>query len=90
MIEMERERFLYSVKMYIQKDPEAAAYVSDSVAAGLQHTLKEAREHAADMEVALSVLAAHRYKGKDALVKSKLNKWKGKTFLNWDWLTSKA
>jgi hypothetical protein len=38
------------------------------------------------MEVALSVLAAKRYKGADEIVKGKLRKWHGKTSLKWDWL----
>jgi hypothetical protein len=87
-MEMEREKFLQGVKSYIEKDPEAAAFVANYVQAGLRESLREARERAADMETALAVLAAPRYRGKDALVKSKLKKWKGKTSLEWSWLTT--
>jgi hypothetical protein len=83
---MRREEFLNGVQRYIETDPEAAAYVADFVQAGLQKSLDEAREMAADMEVALSVLALKRYKGKDDIVKQKLSKWDGKTSLCWDWL----
>lgn len=84
--EMERSIFLEGVRRYIERDPDAAAYVADFVQAGLRAKLNEAYERAADMEVALAVLATKRYKGADALVLSKLEKWEGKTALSWDWL----
>lgn len=88
--EMGRAQFLDYVRRYIEQDPEAAAYVADHAQAGLRAALNKAYERAADMEVALSVLATKRYKGADALVKQKLEKWKGKTALRWDWLTHNA
>lgn len=88
--EIERAQFLDYVRRYIEKDPEAAAYVADHAQAGLRSALNKAYERAADMEVALSALAAKRYKGADALVKQKLEKWEGKTSLRWDWLTHNA
>lgn len=88
--EARRAAFLDGVRQYIQTDPEAAAHVSDFVQAGLRSALREANERAADMEVALSALAAKRFKGADALVRDKLGKWEGKTALRWDWLTHNA
>lgn len=85
--EYERAAFLEGVRRYIEKDPEAAAHVADYVQAGLRAKLQQTLERAADMEVALSALATKRYKGADALVRSKLQKWEGKTSLRWDWLT---
>lgn len=85
--EMERQRFLAYVRNYIEQDPEAAAFVADHAQAGLRAALSKAYERAADMEVALSVLATKRYKGADDLVRQKLEKWEGKTALRWDWLT---
>lgn len=87
--ELERAQFLAYVRNYIEKDPEAAAHVADYVQEGIRAKLQQTMERAADMEVALSVLAAKRYKGADALVISKLKKWEGKTALLWDWLTKK-
>lgn len=81
---MNRGEFLELVQVYIKSDPEAAAYISDQVAAGLAASRKEALERAADMEVALSVMIAHRYKGRESLVLQKLQKWKDKSALNWD------
>jgi hypothetical protein len=81
---VQREQFLTLVRDYIKSDPEAAAYVSDNVAAGLNESRKEAMERAADMEVALSVMIAQRYKGREALVLGKLRKWNGKSSLRWD------
>lgn len=85
--EINREQFLYYVRQYIETDPETAAHVADYVQAGLRAALAKAYERAADMEVALCVIAAKRYRGADDLVKQKLEKWEGKTSLNWDWLT---
>ena len=51
----DRALFLEGVRRYIQGDPEAAAYVSDSVQAGLSAALDEARTRASDMEVTLAV-----------------------------------
>ena len=81
---MQRNEFLEIVRNYIGKDPEAAAYVSDSVAAGLNASRKQVLERAADMEVALSVMIAQRYKGREALVLSTLRKWNGHSALRWD------
>ena len=81
---MQRDQFLELVESYIKSDPEAAAYVSDYVAQGLNASRKEALERAADMEVALSVMIAQRYKGRGALVLEKLRKWNGKSALRWD------
>lgn len=85
--EMERAQFFDYVRQYIEKDPDAAAHVAGYAQAGLRAKLQQTMERAADMEVALSVLATKRYKGADALVKQKLEKWEGKTALRWDWLT---
>ena len=81
---MQRDQFLAMMESYIKSDPEAAAYVSGYVARGLNESRKEALERAADMEVALSVMIAHRYKGRETLVLEKLRKWNGKSALRWD------
>ena len=81
---MTRDQFLLFVQTYIKGDPEAAAYIPDAVAAGLNESRKQALERAADMEVALSVMIATRYKGREELVLSKLRKWHGKSSLRWD------
>jgi len=81
---MNRNEFLQFVEQYIQKDPEAAAFVSDRVAHGISSSRLEALERAADMEVALAVSIAKRYKGREELVLSKLKKWNGKSALRWD------
>lgn len=89
-IEMNRASFLTFVRQYVESDPEAAAHIGDAAQAGLRLALNKAYERAADMEVALSVLATKRYKGADAVVRDKLAKWEGKTALRWDWLTHNA
>ena len=81
---MQRDQFLVMVESYIKSDPEAAAYVSDYVARGLNASRKEALERAADMECALAVMIAQRYKGREALVLEKLRKWNGNSSIRWD------
>lgn len=76
--------FLYGVKNYIKDNPQVAAYVSDFVAKGIEETLKENLERAADMEVALAVAIEKRYKGREDLILSKLYKWKDKAAIRWD------
>ena len=81
--------FLAAVENYITRNPDAAAYVSDFVSAGLQTALASAHERAADMEVALSVQLAKRYPAiaRQELTRDKLKKWEGKTALAWNWFT---
>lgn len=82
----DRALFLEGVRRYIQFDPEAAAYVSDSVQAGLSGALDEARTRAADMEVALAVSLSRRVSQKDnEIIRQKLAKWVGKSSLEWKW-----
>jgi len=81
---MQRDQFLSIVESYIKSDPEAAAYISNYIARGLNASRVEALERAADMEVALSVMIAQRYKGREASVLDKLRKWNGKSALRWD------
>lgn len=84
-----REQFLAGVQSYIEKDPEAAAFVADYVQAGLHKALAEANERACDMEVALCLAVSRKYKNSEEVVFGKLKKWEGKTTINWQWLTDK-
>ena len=79
----ERYRFLLAVKAYVASDPEAAPLVAQAASDGVSEALREALQRAADMETALAVAMAKRYKGGDALIHDKLKKWQGKTALNW-------
>lgn len=81
---MNRDQFLQLVSAYIKTDPEAAAFIPNAVAAGLSASRQSALERAADMEVALSVALAKRYKGREALILSKLHKWRRAGALCWD------
>lgn len=81
----ERDEFLYTVREYVKRDPEVAGYIGMAVAEGLRHTLEETRERAADMEIVASVLLERKFKGRDNLIKSKLEKWRNKCAVRWDW-----
>lgn len=83
-MKMEHESFLRNIESYVTKNPEVGAYVSDFVARGIEASRKEALERACDMEVALSVAIAKRWKGREELILSKLKKWNGASSLRWD------
>ena len=80
---MDRNQFLRVVRDYTASDPEAAPYIAEAASAGIGDALREAAHRAADMETALAVALARRYKGADALIHDKLRKWEGKTALAW-------
>lgn len=81
---MNREQFLEFVRSYVKSDPAAAAFIQTSVASGINDSRMEAMDRAADMEAALAVMIAKRYKGRETLVLDKLVKWNGKSALRWD------
>lgn len=85
----EHYEFYSYVQNYIEKNPECGAYVSDFVAKGLEKARNQANERAADMEAALSVALAKRFKNGNEVILSKLEKWEGKTALNWSSTTEK-
>jgi len=81
---MDREQFLQAVREYTARDPESAPYITAAASSGVGDALRDARHRAADMETALAVALARKYKGADALIHEKLRKWEGKTALAWD------
>lgn len=80
----DHSRFLIGVQAYIEENPEVAGQISDYVTMGLQTALNQQRERAADMEVALSVAIAQRWKNRESLIVSKLKKWVGKSSVPWE------
>ena len=84
---MDRDRFLALVRRYVSQDAEIAPLVAEAASQGVSDALTEALQRAADMETALAVAMAKRHKGADALIHDKLNKWNGRTALDWQWLT---
>ena len=80
----EHWEFLLGVKQYISEHPEVAAKISDYVAAGISESRREALERAADMEVALTVALAKKFKKPNELILSKIEKWQGRSSLNWE------
>lgn len=81
--------FLQYVQTYIEENPDAAAYISEFAARGVERARKNDLERAADMEVMLSVAMARRFKEADQIILDKLMKWNGKTALNWQWAIEK-
>ena len=81
---IQHAQFLAGVEDYIAKHPKVGAYVSDAVARGIEASRKQALERAADMEVALAVMIAKRYNGREQFVLDKLKKWNSKSALRWD------
>lgn len=83
---IQHAEFLSQVRAYVEAHPDVAPHVSDFVAEGLRAALDEATQRACDMEVALSVAVGRNHKRHGELIRQKLDKWKGRTALNWDWL----
>lgn len=79
----EHAEFYYYVQSYIEKHPECGAYVNDFVAKGIEKSRVEAMQRAADMEVALTVALAKKFRKPNELILSKIEKWQGKSALNW-------
>lgn len=84
MSNKDHSRFLIGVQAYIEENPEAAGQISEYVTMGLQEAIKRDRERAADMEIALSVAIAQRWKNREDLIVSKLKKWVGKSSVPWE------
>ena len=80
----EHSEFYWHVQSYIEKNPECGAYVSDFVAKGIEKSRKQANERAADMEVALCVALAKKFKNGNEVILSKLEKWNPRSSLRWD------
>jgi hypothetical protein len=73
------EQFLTTVKNYIEKHPDAAPFVTEYVAAGLEASRQTLLDRLCDMETALLVALSKRFKGADKLILSKIKPWVGKT-----------
>lgn len=84
MNELDRIAFLSGVKQYVENDPEIMPFLLNALTQGLSAALSSVKERAADMEVVAAILLNKRYKNRDQLIKSKLEKWKGKCSLNWE------
>ena len=74
--------FYSYVQSYIEKYPECGAYVSNYVAKGIELARQSDMQRACDMETALSIALAKRFKQTDAIILDKLQKWEGKTAIN--------
>lgn len=61
----DRIQFLEYVQKYVEQDPYVAAYVTDYVHKALATAISAANERAADMETALAVLSAKRFKNRN-------------------------
>ena len=83
---MNREQFLELVRSYVEHDPECAPMVTEFARQGVSAALDSANRRAADMETALAVALAKRYKNADDIIREKLSKWEGQTAMNWSWL----
>ena len=79
----EHQVFLAGVSAYISVNPEAAAYVSDFVADGLEHSRRNLLRRAADMEALVAVLVTRRHRTHNAFVRDTLAKWENRSSLEW-------
>jgi len=77
----EHSEFYLYVRSYIEKHPECGAYVSSYVAEGIERARQSDMQRACDMESALLV-ALNRHKETDFIILDKLQKWEGRTAIN--------
>ncbi len=83
---LDRNTFLTAIIEYVKIDPESAPYIAQAASHGVELALKEAYERASDMEVALASALQKRDKNHyGQVIQQKLDRWKGKTSLRWDW-----
>ena len=82
---IDRNRFLAEVRSYTESDPECIPELIRALTDGLRAALASSQERAADMEILTSILLERRYPKRDELIKSKLQKWRHKCSLRWDW-----
>lgn len=84
-------QFLSLVAQFCKRNPEAAPHVASAAQHGVEAALQESLERAADMEVALvAALSPKMKKDSSQLIRDKLEKWKGRTSIRWDWYTDKT
>jgi len=85
----ETVRFMLLVRDFVAKRPDSAAHIATFVQAGINDALDEARERAADMEVALVCATSPGFKKNkgNQIITDKLLKWRGRTSCAWEWLT---
>lgn len=75
--------FLSAIVAYVNEHPSVAPYVVEAARKGIERALNETLERAVDMEVALAMQLG---KGKlNDLSRAKLEKWRGKSSLEWKW-----
>jgi hypothetical protein len=80
-----RHEFLLGVRLYIEHDPEAAAFVQQHVADGLRRTMVRLREQASAAEAALVVAVGLRPKRIEIpLILHYVDTYP--TFCDWTWM----
>lgn len=81
-----RAVFLADFEHYIAYDPDVVPFLFEYMQRGLTRALDESRTRAADMEAALAFSLSRSLKQKNnALIKQKLERWHGKSALDWRW-----
>ncbi len=92
MTQEEKMKFLHLVRKTVATEPELVGEISQMITAGVADKLSELKEQASDMEtiaMAFSSMASQRYsksneKWAQGIIKSKLEKHKDTSFLNWE------
>lgn len=83
MDKADHAEFLAYVQAYVTANPGCGAFVSEFVAKGIENARKADMDRALDMECALSIALARRFKAGDGIILDKLKKWEGNSCLNW-------
>lgn len=73
------------VRDYSQKHPEIVPYIIAVTSEGIQAALDQERTIRTDMETIAAVAVEKRFANRQEFIIGKLNKWRGKLMMNWDW-----
>ncbi len=92
MAKMDRDEFLNIVRDYAKTDPSVMFDLAqmkysteEAVYQGLLHRMSSLAERAADMETVASAALGRRSEATNQLIRQKLEKWRAKCSLRWDW-----
>lgn len=85
MLNQEDMAVLNYIRDYTAKNPEIGPYIVQVVSAGIEDAIRQERAIRADMETIACMMVEKRFGDKYQFVKDKLEKWRGKLCVNWDW-----
>jgi len=81
---MKHYAILNAVRKYVEKNPDCAPLIQESISTGIRDALSESNNRATQMEIALMMAVQRITKTGKELIIQKLESLNGKTSLNWE------